>query len=435
MDRECGTGARLASIRSPKLARSKSSPPTPGSKYYAGFDAGFVADVIEYLALGHLSLLLDPWNGAGTTTKVAADLGIPSIGIDINPAVVLIAKSKLLGSGVAESLDALTHEVLAHARSHVDFSSTRDQLDQRFTFGTSRYLRSIERSIHHLLVAPGRTLGFSTPESLDAISSLAASFYVVLFETVRSFLGAYRSSNPTWFKSASVGDVSVAKDRVDSRFRAIEARHHRHLNGLATVTETPEGRAILRLATSTATGIKDGAVDACITSPPYCTRIDYAMMTRPELAVLGLGQKTVRELRESIIGSPTVVKSRPAEDPSWGPYVHDFLSAVKAHNSKASATYYLNYFVQYFDGMHRSLNEVRRVLKPGGRSAIVVQDSYYKEIRFDLGRALAEMAMECGWMEVERMDFAAPHRRANMNPSARQYRAGAVATESLLILS
>jgi DNA modification methylase len=422
-------------IRSPKLARSKSSPPTPGSKYYAGYDAGFVGDVIKYLSLDPRSVVLDPWNGAGTTTKVTADLGMPSIGIDINPAVVLIAKSKLLGAGVAESLDALTHEILANARDRCGRSSGADQLDQWFTFGTSGYIRSVEQSIHHLLVAPGKSLDFSTPESLDAVSALAASFYVVLFETVRSFLGAYRSSNPTWFKTPRVGDVSVARDRFDSRFRAVEARHHRHLRLPTVTTEMPEARTVLRLATSTDTGIEDAAVDACVTSPPYCTRIDYAMMTRPELAVLGISQATVRELRESVIGSPTIVKSRPVEDPEWGPYVQDFLSAVKAHNSKASATYYLRYFLQYFDGMHRSLKELRRVLKPSGRCAIVVQDSYYKEICFDLGRGLTEMAMECGWTAMERMDFAAPHRRANMNPSARQYRAGAVATESLLILS
>jgi DNA modification methylase len=436
MDSVQTPGRRTVSIRSPKLAPARSTVPTPGSKYYAGYDAGFVSDVIAYLSLDQDSLVLDPWNGAGTTTKVAADYGISSIGIDINPAVVLIAKSKLLTSDVAESLDALTSEILARARSHMECTPHPDELDQWFAFGTARYLRSIERSIHNLLVAPGKRSDFSSPTSIDAVSPLAASFYVSLFETVRSFLGTYRSSNPTWFKaSPNRGDVSVAKDRIDSRFRAVEARHHRHIRTSVPTTDGREGRAVLKLASSTATGIAAAAVDACITSPPYCTRIDYAMMTRPELAVLGLDKRAIRELREIGIGSPTILKSLPPENPSWGPYIQDFLCDVRMHKSKASAGYYLKYFVQYFDAMHRSLKEVRRVVKPGGASAIVVQDSYYKEIRFDLGRGIEEMAMVCGWREVERMDFVAPHRRANMNPNARKYRASAVATESLLILS
>ena len=39
--------------------------------------------------------VLDPWNGTGTTTQVACEKGISSVGVDINPVANLIAKSKV----------------------------------------------------------------------------------------------------------------------------------------------------------------------------------------------------------------------------------------------------------------------------------------------------------------------------------------------------
>lgn len=421
-------------IRTPKQGQSIGRRSTPGSTYYAGYGEGFVEDLIDHLNLQPPDVLLDPWNGAGTTTRVALDRGLAAVGSDINPALVLIGKSKLLRGDATESLAALTAEVISRARR----TTGKDPLDplcEWFAPGTAAYFRAIEAAIQHLLVKPEGGVNLTTAAGLRDVSPLAASFYVVLFETVRGFLSSFTTTNPTWVKKrGEESRLSLTKNTVDAAFRAAEVRLHRRLEQLP-LPQAREGSAAVVLADSRALPMDDSSADACITSPPYCTRIDYAVLTRPELAVLGVADgQHVRRLRDASIGTPTIWGDKPQPVPAWGSYTNELIGAISGHSSKASATYYRKYFVQYFDSMYASLRELRRVLRTDAPCALVVQDSFYKDIRVDLARSISEMAAGIGWGHVEQTDFAVPWNRARAHPGSRQYRDKSVATESLLIL-
>lgn len=52
-------------------------------RYYAGFCPEFVTDALRHAQVGIGKLVLDPWNGSGTTTASARELG--SIAIWIRP--------------------------------------------------------------------------------------------------------------------------------------------------------------------------------------------------------------------------------------------------------------------------------------------------------------------------------------------------------------
>ena len=64
--------------------------------YYAGFSDHFVKDVLSAYSLDQTSVVLDPWNGSGTTTKIAYQNGFQAIGFDVNPVMVIVAKANLL---------------------------------------------------------------------------------------------------------------------------------------------------------------------------------------------------------------------------------------------------------------------------------------------------------------------------------------------------
>lgn len=67
-------------------------------RYYAGYNDGFVQDILDRIDIPADGLVVDPWNGAGTTTAAALASGFHARGYDINPAAVLIAA---LGSSAA----------------------------------------------------------------------------------------------------------------------------------------------------------------------------------------------------------------------------------------------------------------------------------------------------------------------------------------------
>ena len=77
------------------------SPKQPGSKarrdwypYYAGFTKRFVEAVIDQY-FRKVERVLDPWSGSGTTTVTCLRRGLRSHGIDINPAVTVVARARL----------------------------------------------------------------------------------------------------------------------------------------------------------------------------------------------------------------------------------------------------------------------------------------------------------------------------------------------------
>jgi hypothetical protein len=429
----------IKGVRSPKLQPAARRSVTPGSKYYAGYHAGFVEDLISFLELPQNSCVLDPWNGAGTTTSVVESSGRTAIGFDINPVLVIVGKAKLKPTGVEESLDAMVDGIIERARANDVKATPAEPLQQWFKPGTAAYLRALEEGLHHGLVASQARLDLKTSEGLDGISPLAASFYVVLFETVRSFLQQYHTTNPTWIKTSTEDSerISLSKDTVDARFKACELRLHKHLQELKleAADQATVARTRIHLASSTNLPLEASVANACISSPPYCTRIDYPVLTRPELAVLGIGNDSLmRTLRESSIGTTTIAKTTPVADQRWGRTAYDFVTAVGDHQSKASKSYYQRYFLQYFDMMYGSMKELRRTLKADAPCALVVQDSYYKDVRIDLAQALIDMGAGLGWSNAERIDFDVPHTMAGMHPGSQQWRTSSKATESLLVL-
>jgi SAM-dependent methyltransferase len=189
----------------------------------------------------------------------------------------------------------------------------------------------------------------------------------------------------------------------------------------------------LQVASSLDLPVEDDSVDLILTSPPYCTRIDYAVATMPELAVLGFGfDGTFRSLRKRLIGTSTVPKEFPKARRDWGATCNDFLLDLESHSSKSSDSYYYKNHLQYFGSMLKSVRELERVLTPGGICILVVQDSYYKDVHNDLPKILEEMASECGLQMARRDDFVQGQSMAQINSRARKYRDAMSATESVL---
>jgi hypothetical protein len=61
---------------------------------------------------------------------------------------------------------------------------------------------------------------------------------------------------------------------------------------------------LIEVASSESLPIGDKSVDFILTSPPYCTRIDYAVATMPELALIGYKLNSdFKSLRKQLIGT------------------------------------------------------------------------------------------------------------------------------------
>jgi hypothetical protein len=208
---------------------------------------------------------------------------------------------------------------------------------------------------------------------------------------------------------------------------------------LAAEANGPSAHAAARtrivVGSSTKLPLGAGRVGAVVTSPPYCTRLDYVIATLPELAVLGIGAKALRELRDSMIGTPTIqARGGPRTHTDWGEAARRVVTSVAEHPSQASGTYYLTFYEQYFDGLWKSLNEIGRVTRPFSPVVLVAQDSFYKDLHIDLPKVITDMAHRLKWKLLATHEFRVPT-KAWMNTRARQYRTDRSATESVLLFA
>jgi len=433
----------LGAIRSPKRKSGATGSRAHWFPYYAGFSTGFVEDILSYLDLAKGAVLLDPWLGAGTTAEVAAAKGIQLRGYDLNPAMLLVARARTVPTSAEDQIPLLIRKICRVYERDIkkrstSLSGSKDALEQWLQPGSAVAFRLLEQSIETSVLT--REPASVTPlwRRAGQTSPVVALFYLALFRSLRHFVSEFQTSNPTWIKISTGGQrIQLPWDRILGRFcREIE-------NLLSTIQSEsermPHGgnrRCVIKEASSLQLPISSNSVDAVVSSPPYCTRIDYVRATLPELALIGHPNGVVmRLLRERMIGTPTINAKQNYDGSGWGPTCSRFLSAVQDHSSKASSTYYLKYYRQYFASAHASLVEIDRVLKQGGRCVLVVQDSYYKEVQNDLPQIFTEMATGLGWSLKQKIDFNVKQTLAGVNPEVKSYRTTFHATESVLVFS
>jgi len=430
----------VTKIRSPKR-RPRSQPSRADwFRYYADFSAEFVEDAISHLDLDSGAVLLDPWLGGGTCAEVAAAKRIRFRGYDINPVMLLVSRARTIPTTAAPQIPAFVSRVTRtyhkNVKKQFELTDKVEPLEQWLQPGSAYVVRMLERSVETALcdVIPQAPLWRRTGQ----VSPLLAFFYVGLFRTLRHFISAYETSNPTWVKIVDNGKrVQLSEDRILNRF-------HREigylLESITGATEAMPARSnrtsVIDRASSVELPLPSNSIDAAVSSPPYCTRIDYVRATLPELAVIGHPNgRVIRRLRERMIGTPTIDECDEYETKDWGTTCSRFLSAVERHTSKASSTYYLKYYQQYFASIFASLKEIDRVLKPNGQCVLVVQDSYYKDKKNNLPRMFVEMAAHYRWSLDRKKSFPVNQTLAGVNPKVREYRNVFKATESVLVFS
>lgn len=399
--------------------------------YYAGFPETFANDVLTSLRLRPGATVLDPWNGSGTTIYAAVHRGYKAVGLDLNPVMVIVSRARMLPFSEIDALEPLAKTILRGASRRTSLSST-DPLLSWFDSDTALTLRSIERSINQKLVG-SRTLSADDVD-LSQMSSVAATFYILLFAVARDLTKSFRSSNPTWIRTANSDDGRVRSDRhqVESLFVA-QVKAMAQVLADDVMRKSTDQSYEIRVADSTSRALLPKSVDAVLTSPPYCTRIDYTAATRVELALIGsFVPINATELGRMMLGSTRVPASEIRFDESWGPSCIRFLRRVSKHPSKASNGYYLKTHLDYFDKIARSMAAISASLKPKALAVLVVQDSFYKDIHNDLPLHITQIAERRRLVLRQRLNFEVRRSMSGINPKSRNYRQTCGAVESVL---
>ena len=392
--------------------------------YYAGYAEEFVEDTLAVLAKPG-DLILDPWNGSGTTTLIAQRCGLRSIGVELNPAMTLHALAKNL------QFPAMAEEIIAEAEDLVESARRRASQEPAESEDISDWVHGEPlTALIALRSAISRIADTAAPDFCRAVLAQGArdqlgpspkkAFYLsALFQVLREVGSFTRGSNPTWL----LYDEEAKSTRTETVLELYLATVRSMLEDLKGAAGSTEKVAAFHVTTgdSRALPLIDEAIDVIVTSPPYCTRIDYAVSTKPELLLLGRDNGEFEALRRETMGAPVIVDKTIAPQDTWGPACNAFLEAVAEHPSKSSQSYYWPNYLQYFRDAEQSLHEIARVLRPGGQAAVVVQSSYYKDIELRLGDMYVEMSQQIGLeAEIARREPVRQH-MAHVNTKSSKY--------------
>jgi len=340
----------------------------------------FPARMAPEIAMRHLeaissdSFILDPMVGSGTTLKIAGMKGCRSLGFDVDPLALLIARVwnyPVDTKQVQSFAEDLIHQAQALLESpSLDWiDGNKETLDfVRFWFAKAQ-----EMDLRKLAYFINKVKG----EEGDVLR-VALSRIIITKRRGASLGRDISHSRP--HKVAGQNDFQVFPEFEKSVSLVCKALEANPGSGLATVLHGDAKRM---------KDVADQSIDYIMTSPPYFTAVDYFRGHRLALVWLGYSLATLRELRGKSIGLDRFPESLPSEI-----LVREFFREVP--NIKNLKPEVQGALFRYTIDLYGLAKEFHRVLKVGGKATVVLADSFSSGLLVSNTRIFKNVARMAG---------------------------------------
>ena len=400
---------------------------THGIHEYKGkFNPQIVHALLNILNITKDCVVLDPFNGSGTTILESAHAGIQAVGTDINPMACFISNAKIKALSISihhaeKVLDTILNEIPSF---HLDKNIMDERLQYLYSWIPENTLTALEG------------IRASVAEENDGIATL---FLSVASDLIREY--SYQEPSDLRIRRR------ISPFPEMSFIDAFENNVLKYLKRISEIQDLPygvcdKGRAI-HCDIKTIANIAPDLFDAAITSPPYVTALPYVDTQRISLVWLGLcNASEIRKLETQLIGNREISKSEknawsdkittnmndlPEEVTSLAQNMLNSLSSTDGFRKQAVPA--LTY--KYFSEMKEMFCNVKRFLKPNAPFALIVghnRTTLGNQIYYiDTPRLLAIVAQSCGW-EIEEISELQTYVRYGLNSK------NSIARESLIIL-
>ncbi|MCX6601718.1 MAG: DNA methyltransferase [bacterium] len=383
-------------------------------RFVLSFPPHLVRTYIERFGLTEHHTVLDPFCGTGTTLVECKKLGINSIGIEALPMAQFASRVKV--DWAVESQALLDHA--SRIAAEVDEMLERQGLIEAASVtpaNTPGHLKTLPPHKVDLLLKDS-----ISPLPLHKVLELLASIEMHkddrFYEHERLALAkalVTSISNLRFGPEVGIGAIKSDADVVRAWLEEVGA----------VAADLPELQCRAHVRSTVHLGdsreldqvIEPNSIDAVFTSPPYPNEKDYTRTTRLESVILGLveDKESLRRIKQTLLRSNTRNVYKHDDDDKWvseDGELRDIADAIEARRTELGKTsgferLYARVTLLYFGGMYRHLAQLRTVLKPGARVALVVGDqASYLQIMIRTGQLLAKLAQSLGY-ELESIDL------------------------------
>jgi methylase of polypeptide subunit release factors/DNA modification methylase len=356
-------------------------------KYTQGFSADLVSLLLNELSVKKKDIVLDPFNGCGTTTTVCAYKGIKSIGLEISPLMSIISKIKSRKWN-QNKLKKFNNNLNEKKIDLKKFSN------KKFIFDNYIF-KAYSLKIRKSLIKISNFINSIKEKELKDFCSISLLSILEDVSLIRKHGSHYRflnNSNSIGLQKLNINVISDDKNIYNIFFHKLE-------NVLADISLTggnPEMPAKIDNINVLDNQIKSSSIDYVITSPPYLNRNNYISQQKAELDFLNLitSQKDYKKLVKSTFKSHTDAKL-PLEASSKISDVQTIINSLQiedGNNSKIP-----NMISGYFDDLTKTLKELYRVMKINGTCVFVVGNTRWGGIVVPVDHLLAKIAEQIGF--------------------------------------
>ena len=369
--------------------------------YKAKFHSRIARALLNYVAPNDDSLVMDNWAGSGTLNVEATLMGISNIGLEINPLSALMASVKCQALSfqpgmIEKEISHFTDKFQAYLQRIRSGSVVTTLLDYG---GKGAESDSFSGEAVEL-----RT---EAEKISNELGNLFTAEQVEEFLIARNLINKmYKSAMRNLMLLALSGSISdLARRRKGRLLEVMTLRLYKmmylriylyhKLNDTLKVKPAKSETFVCdnrrpfetsRSIDGSGLILRKGSVDGIVTSPPYSTAVDYIRNDFPQLRIMGLVKPDeFDDLEKNMEGNP---KPRLYRDEKLVAEVtkesefyrglpqtaKDSISRLRkaGREPEAVRTY------KFFKDIHASLVAMNKLLKVGGKCAIVIGNNHYK---------------------------------------------------------
>ena len=354
--------------------------------YKEGFSPNFVKKAIEHSGVTKEDIIIDPFNGSGTTTLTASISGYKSIGIEVNPFTSFLAKTKLKNVEIQKfnvAFNKMLHACEKGAESDLIRFST-------FTYkkGIDKYLfnkniltsfeggwryasKQTDKNIENLLKL---TLITSAMDNCNAIKDGKCLRYR---QTWKSYNYDTDSFANTMFEKSKIIESDILNNKIEVKSNIINGDVRKVLNEKSKLPK----------------------FKLCITSPPYLNTFDYTDIYRPEL-FLGkfvYDNDELYNLRLKTVRSHVQAKWNKPINSDFGALYQQSIKHVNENKELLMSKNIPMMIQAYFEDMHDILTSLKHKAEDKAQLWLVVSNSAYAGYEIPVDLIIGDIGSRIGW--------------------------------------
>lgn len=353
--------------------------------YKEGFSPLLVEKAIQEVGLKKTDIILDPFNGSGTTTLTAAINGIPSVGIEVNPFTSFLSEAKQKNVSIDElqrAADDILSSIDGRHRSNLIGFSTFSETDE------------LEKWLFNDAILNTFESAWRTCSNIQSYN-VRKLLKLVLINSAMDNCNAKRDGKclryrDSWnsnsfdkqsFLSSFVNILDVFKE--DIKTQPIE-----------TKSFIINGDARFQLNNANIEKFK-----LCITSPPYLNTFDYTDIYRPEL-FLGKFVNNMQQLynlRLKTVRSHIQAKWEVPVLSDFGPLYQQSINLLNDNKEKLMHKNIPLMVQAYFEDMLGVLKSLKQKAANDAELWLVVSNSAYANEELPVDLIIGDLGTKAGW--------------------------------------